>query len=333
MVVLFAAMMAFADPTDCAQSVRSGDWKTAEQCYAAALQRDTSARTLQGAIRVYRKTLATEGPDKDRVYNLALALFRMDQPQDALELLDKYPEWNSERYALAGAAWRSAGDLEKSLRALHQAASLQPDNDNYRSDYILALLRAGLDNEASAELDRAVVAFPKSARIQGALGVLAFGRGDNSAAAARFRTAIELEPGGAEWHASLADVLSASNAFADAAQSYAAAIRLAPRDTGYLVKRGRTLLRLDRRVEAVADWRKAIRIDPGDVQANYELGKIAASGGDDKAALLYLEKVASSPDAPPEAFYQLGRVYKRLGRPRESALALKRFQELKQEAQ
>lgn len=336
MVVLLSLLAAAAAGTavpDCAQVTRNGNWKAAEECYTAALQRNPDSRTLRAAVLVYRKALASGGPSRDRVYNLALALFRIGEGKESLALLDQYPDWNAERYALAGAAWRLTGDLVRALAALRQATSLEPNHEEYRCDYVLTLLRAGQEAEAAAQLDRAVVQFPRSARVQGALGLLAFGRGDFPGAIARYRRAVEFEPGAAEMHASLGDVYAAAGELGKAASTYATAIRLSPQDGSYLVKRGRCLLRLQRQQEAVIDLKKAVQLDPQDFEAHFELGKLAASASDDPAALLHLEKAARSPNAPPEAFYQLSRLYRRVGRAQDSAAALRRFQERKQEMQ
>lgn len=336
MVLVLAMMVAAVRGTsvpECAAYARSAKWQAAEECYTAALRRHGDASTLQAAIRVYQKSLTHHGPKPDRVYNLALALFRSGQVEECLSLLTKFPDENAERYALAGAAWRATGDLEKALPALQQAAVLQPRNESYRCDYVLTLLRAGLEAEATAELEQAASLFPRSARVQGAFGLLAFGRGDYAGAVARYRQAVEFEPEAAEMHASLGDVYAATGDLAQAEAAYGTAIRLAPGDSSYRVKRGRSLQRLQRQQEAVVEWKKALSANPNDLEAHFELGKTAAASGDGKSALLHLEKVARSPEAPPEALYQLSLVYKRLGRPEDSARTLKRFQQRRRETQ
>ena len=327
MLLWCATLPALAAP-NCALYGKSGDWKKAEACYTAALSTSTDLPTLQGAILAYRKALIAHGAEPDRIYNLALALYRTGDFRESLATLEKYPSGAAEHQALAGADWRALGDLGQALPRLKQAAAAEPLNESYRVDYALALLRGGDEAGAATELSAAALRLPRSARIQSTLGIIAYANGKSDEAVARHKKAVALEPNAADLHALLGDVYSATGALEQAATEYSAATRLAPREATYHVAQGKNLLKLHREAEAMQSFRQVLKYDEGEPNAHFQLGKLAAASGDDRVGILHLERAARHADAPPEVHYQLSQLYRRTGRKPEAANALKRFEEL-----
>lgn len=65
---------------------------------------------------------------------------------------------------------------------------------------------------------------------------------------------------------------------------------------------------------AVADFERALALDPGYLSAHTMLGAIALQRGDAAAAVPHLERVAAGASAPPQALYNLAGAYAQLGR-------------------
>lgn len=323
-----ALLIASASPR-CSQLTQTGDLRKAEQCYTKALTIEPDRRTLGEAITLYQKTIDLHGATPDRVYNLALAHFRSGDPEASLKILKAYPGSTGEWYALAAANRRALGDTRAAAEDLRNAIRHSPDNESYRYDYILALLRSGGEADAGKELDAAVAQFPRSAKLHSMLGMRAYGSGRNEEALRHYETAVSLEPKAADLRAALGDIYNAMADYQKAAVSYAEATRLDPGDPDYHVKEGNTLMRLQNPAAAGRAFRKGLTADPGNVAAHLQLGKIAFSDARYTAALTHFEKAAAGKEAPAEVFYQLSQTYHRMGRQGEAGSALKIFQERK----
>lgn len=324
-----APMALGQSPPGCARFLKAGDIVRAEQCATGALQRSPDPATLQQAIEIYRHALTAKGATPERVYNLALALFRNQEYRESLQLLSKYPSDAAENHALAGNSLRALNDFPRALLHLREASRREPGSEDYRYDYLLMLLQTGDEQTARTELESALNRFPRSAKLIAIRGMIAYANGQNVEAVESYRKAVSLEPNAADLHASLGDVYSATGDLQQAAASYAAATRLQPNEAEYHVKEGRNLMKLQRTEDAARAFRRALLRDSSEPEANYELGKLAAAESKDAEAIRYLEAAVRSTNVRPEAYYQLGRVYRRVGRNQDAAIAMKHFQERK----
>ncbi|MEJ7608165.1 MAG: tetratricopeptide repeat protein [Bryobacteraceae bacterium] len=311
------------------QLSQAGDLGRAEQCYTEALKRRADPETLTRAIALYRKAMSSNGAEPERVYNLALALFRHGDYKASLQTLSSHPQTNAEWPALAAANRRALGDFQAASDELRAAVMRAPLNEAYRNDFILSLLRSGGEREAGEQLDAAILQFPRSAKLHSVLGMRAYANGRTDEAVRYYERAVTLEPNAADLHAALGDIHSATGSYSKAAVAFAAATRLDPSDPDYHVKEGNNLIRLQNIAAASRSFRKALAFDPRSLQANLQLGKIAAADAKFGVALAHLKLAANTEEAPAEVYYQLSQIYRRLGRQAEAASALKMYQERK----
>ncbi len=70
----------------------------------------------------------------------------------------------------------------------------------------------------------------------------------------------------------------------------------------------------DHPAAAIADYERALALDPGYLAAHTMLGALALQTGDAAAAVPHLERVAAGANAPPQALYNLAGAYAQLGR-------------------
>jgi len=103
------------------------------------------------------------------------------------------------------------------------------------------------------------------------LGTFYAERGDLSRAEAELRAAIRVDPFFPPAYANLADVLRASGQARDgeAEQILRAGLSRAPSDPGLRHALGLALVRLQRRDEALTEFRRAAQLEPGNVRFGY----------------------------------------------------------------
>lgn len=326
-VVVLSGATAPASVATCRTYAKGPDIVSAERCYTDLLRSRPTKALLPEAISVYKRALKTKGAVADRVYNLALALFRNGQPEESLAFLDAHGSDAAEFHALSGAVLRTLGQQQRAVDELRAAATKDGANEDYAHDLIVVLLQNGL--EATRDLNSALQRFPASAKLHAVAGMAAYANGRNAEAVTYYEQAVRLDPNAADFRAALGDVYVATGSFDKASAAYDAAIRIEPCNAEYETKAGKNHLRLQRHAQAVAAFRKAVACDGAAAEANFQLGKLAFAAGEDSRAVLHLEKSAASPGAPAEAFYQLSLAYRRLGRAELSRAALERFQQLK----
>jgi tetratricopeptide (TPR) repeat protein len=72
---------------------------------------------------------------------------------------------------------------------------------------------------------------------------------------------------------------------------------------------------------------KALKIFPAYALAHYQLGRVHLRNGGNQEARRELEVAVSLQQQFPEAWYQLGQVYRKLGMKSEAVVALERFKQ------
>jgi len=82
--------------------------------------------------------------------------------------------------------------------------------------------------------------------------------------------------------------------------------------------------------EAEKALREAIRLNPGDVTAHYELGRILAKQNHAQEAITELRKTIELDSKNDRAYYQLGRVYLAMGDEANARICLDTVRDLKE---
>lgn len=156
-------------------------------------------RLYDDAIRHFQSA-AKANPDSDDVkFDLADALFRKGQYQQALEIaqtLSADGQKDDAYLALLGDIYSHLGDSAKATQIFQDAIRRNPDNDQYYLSLALAQLRGGTLNDAEATLRQGLQRVPGSGKILWGLGVLSALHGDSAQAAEQLGRAVDLLP---EW--------------------------------------------------------------------------------------------------------------------------------------
>jgi tetratricopeptide (TPR) repeat protein len=261
-------------------------------------------------------------------YNLTLALLQGGRGADALAVLDRFPAPGADTFALRGAVLNELGRAPEAAEALRRAVALDANNPDSLYDLALTLLKIDADAEAATLLERGRVRFPRVGKIHAAAGMVAYLHGRNAEAVRAYEAAVRLEPGAADFFASLGDVYDATGDLTRANAAYTTSLRLDASVAAVHVKLGRNLLKLQRPAEAERTFRAALQRDPAQADAHFQLGKLAAARNEHAAAIEHYRQAVSAMPGLKEAWYQLGISYRRAGDEPQSLAALEQFRKL-----
>jgi Flp pilus assembly protein TadD len=270
-------------------------------------------------------------------------------PGDAIadireQFLDPYS------FLRAGMANEQTGDHKGAERTYRRGLEIAPDDAELRNALGWTLFQGGRPAEAVAEYERALTANPKQAKAHNnlALALVELGRleeaaghfktsldlepraeiysdlgftmarlGKSEEARADYQKALELDPNCASAHFNLAVTFVQAGKFGEAESHYRQALPARPtaethNGLGYvLARQGRT-------DEAVAEFRKAIDVDPKFTPAYNNLAEaLVVQGKLDEAASCYRRSLAEKPSAG--VYNALGVVLRRLGKMDEAA--------------
>ena len=239
----------------------------------------------EGAERAFRRGLELS-PDNPELHNaLGWTLFQADRTVEAVK-----------EYELALAA--------------------DPDHVKSHNNLALALVELGRLEEARSHFETSLRFEPK-AEIYSDLGFVMAQLGKPDEALAQYRKALELDPSCASAHLNLAATFAQAGEFEQAESHYRQAIP--GRNTGETHNGlGYVLVRQGRTEEAVAEFRRAIEIDPHFTAAYNNLaGALAKQGKLEEAAEIYRRSLEEMPSAA--VHNALGIVLSRLGKREEAA--------------
>jgi tetratricopeptide (TPR) repeat protein len=189
-----------------------------------------------------------------------------------------------------------AGQFEEAMGPLLEAARLDPNNPELLNNLGAACLFTRRLPEAITWLRRAIALRPTVGRPYFTLGLALAQTGDYERALEAHRRATELEPGLAEAHGRVADILMRKGMRDDAASSYERAFAAAPETTYGRLCRAKALSAQDRPREAEQQLRELVAHDSSNSEAYLVLGHLLNEAGRfDEAAASFERSIALAP--------------------------------------
>lgn len=152
------------------------------------------------------------------------------------------------------------------------------------------------------------------------------------AAIREFRFAVQASPTDAEAHFRLGEALWRAGHFQEAISVLGDGLKLDPRNAASWYEIGNSYVSLAKPELALPYFTEALKLDPSFTAASKDLGTIYLNQGKFQQAIPVLSKAAPR-DADGSIHYLLFRAYLKLGNKARAAACLKRFQELKANAQ
>ena len=251
-------------------------------------------------------------------YNLALALFRSDQYEEAAQVLSETSEYRNtaELHHLLADVYEESGRHVDALQEYQKAIELEPDNEAYWFALGYELLKHQTYDGAAVTLEPAVQRFPKSFELRLALGITYFARRQYDPAAESFVAATELSPNSLGAYRMLAAACTNRARWGDPiVAKFRHFMALQPKTPWgpYLYALAReesSGARTAREQGEIANlYRASISLDPQLAEPRYRLGRVYAKQNKLGEAVEQLEAAVRAKPGWPEPHYQLALAY------------------------
>lgn len=233
-------------------------------------------------------------------------------------------------YALLAVVYEKSGHLENAIPAMRLAIQLDPLSEKYRFQYGVLLTENNAPAAALIRLNEALPSFPKSSRLQLAIGLANLKLSRNEEAIRSFNRAIELDPAFAPSYAYLGIMLVLVGQSEAASKYFEQALQRSPGLAVVHYLLADALLKQPNADVARSEksLRRAIELDAGYAPARLALGKLYLREGRLPEAIAEFERAIKIDPNLAEAYYQLGRALNRLERAAEAQAALATYRSL-----
>jgi tetratricopeptide (TPR) repeat protein len=284
------------------------------------------------AIPLLESAYRIDPSDGGNRYDLALAYEGSGDLVQARkrvrELLAKHS--SADLHRLAGELDEKSGDPLSAVREYAQAAELDPSEQNYFAWGSELLLHRAVW-QAQEVFHKGANAYPKSARMQMALGTALFAGARYEAAALRLCDASDLNPSDPNPYIFMGKIqMAAPGALACVEPRLHRFVQQQPGSSIANYLYAMSILkhqeqRPDKQAvqQAVTLLMKAVTIDSKCSEAYLQLGIISASQSDQNKAIGFYEEAIEANPQLSDAYYRLGVAYDRTG---QSAKAKREFQ-------
>ncbi len=202
------------------------------------------------------------------------------------QILTERPDMMAASRHLAFDLWR-VGDLPGAIDALRTAFRAGRPTPGAEIQLGAYLGEAGRTTEAIELLERAAAAEPTLDALN-ALGIAYARNGRQKDALATFARSLEIDPGNAMTYENVGAVHLDAARLAEARQSFVRAIASNPESSQGHAGLAMVAIRQGDRKTAIAEWEKAVALQPSNFDALYDLGIQLAQDGQRDAARRYL---------------------------------------------
>jgi tetratricopeptide (TPR) repeat protein len=281
-VAAFAAAPATQGPDDAA--ARAKAQALVDQGIVRADKGDNEA-----AEALFRQAVKEDPGSEAGHLNLGLILARRQKLREAEAQVDRAMKLAPEDPAAVAAAGRVKARLGKSVEGvalLRRAVALAPQSADTRLELGMALAQGDDLAGALAEIDEAVRMAPGSALAHLSRGRVLLDLGRNAEAQPELEAARRIDPGMPEPYYFLAVIEKQAGYTRDAVSLLQTVVRLQPRNATAWRLLGQSLELESQTQAAIAAWRQALAIDPGDSQSLWSLARAVRAADPAEASRL-----------------------------------------------
>ena len=221
------------------------------------------------------------------------------------------------------------GDLDKAAAIVSDLRKLEPTNEALL--YTAYRIYSDLADESLLSLS---VVDPNSARMQQAMAHELAKRGNTAEAIEHYRAALKIDPKLPGLHFELADMLrtlSTAEGREEAEKEYKAALEANPFDEQSECRLGDIAFQRADFKEAFERYTRAVKLQPGDPEANIGLAKVLMAMDQPQKAEPLLQHAIQLDPTSAVAHFRLGTVYRQEGRTAEAKHELEEYQKYKQD--
>ncbi len=216
------------------------------------------------------------------------------------------------------------GDLDKAAAIVSELRKLEPTNEALL--YTAYRIYSDLANESLLSLS---VVDPNSARMQQAMAHELAKRGNAAEAIEHYRAALKIDPKLPGLHFELADMLrtlSTAESREEAENEYKAALEVNPFDEQAECRLGDIAFQSADFNEALGRYTRAVKLQPGDPEANMGLAKVLIAMDQPQKAEPLLDHAIQLDPTSAVAHFRLSTVYRQEGRTVEAKHELEEYQ-------
>jgi Flp pilus assembly protein TadD len=292
-------------------------------------------RQWESAIEFFTNALERQYPETGRLLvELAVAQNEAGRPKEALASLSKTPPPDDPRlaaqyYGVTAFAQGSLNQLSPAIDAVRLALQFDDTAPHYWAFLIDALIRTEQNPQALAEAIRAQRRFPDSPDIQFLFALASYHVTESPLSRLALRNLRESAPD--DPRVLLAEGLAYRKEGNDEQATIAfrkAADRGVP-DAHLLL--GILLREAGDYAGAEKEYRAAEKANPDNGQVLLEMARVLTNDGDLDGALAKLKRAAEVMPSAPAVHYQLGTLYRRMGKVDEAERHLNLFRQLQAE--
>jgi Flp pilus assembly protein TadD len=284
------------------------------------------------AAEMERQFAASQSADAGAAARAATLSLKAGEPQQAITwakaALTKGD--SAELHNLLGKAEEAANQPEPALADLRRAVELAPDNEAFTFDLGQALLERGDFAGAFSLFGAARTRFTKSAQIELAYGVAAYGQRKFHDAIAAFLRVTRLDPSIEQPYVFIGKILeNAEDLMPEVVATYAAWEKADPGNylAWFLHAKALDASSGDP-AKSEAELRRSIQINPNFWESHLELGVVLMRRQQWQEAAVELSRAIGLDANQPVPHFQLARVYKHLGKQDEAQAELAEFKRL-----
>jgi len=286
-----------------------------------------------GAMRELRGALATAPTLENARGLIAMCEKNTGDPHAAADLESAFAKLKDPKLRvqvgvqLADLYYRG-GNLDHTLPVVHELVELDPDNPD-----LLFFAQRIYSEMADDTLNKLALLAPDSARMQQLIAERLINSGDLNGAIEHYRKALAENPRLPGMHFELAEALlegsNGPDAQTQALAELAAAVKSEGDSPQIECAYGRIAATQGKFDEALAHYRRAYDMDPGNGEAQLGLGKALAEQSQLQEALKYLRMAVDSDPMNASAHYRLARVCAALHLSDEAQKQVKLYQEVR----
>ncbi len=253
----------------------------------------------------------------DAFLDLGLVQLREGKPDAAEKSLTKATALNPElpgAHMFLGIAKYQMREVDAASADLREEIRLQPQSVEALTWLGIIELGAGNADQAAGPLDQAAALAPKDANI-----LYLRGRAHSLIAQESYQALYRLEPDSWRVHKAQGESYSASGQPEKAVAEFQKAVDKQPTNADLYESLGDEYQKLSRFDDAMKAYEQEVKLDPHNGIALYNLGKIDAERGDPQTAITLLRQAIGAHSSPAPSYFYLGLSLSKVGKNEEAA--------------
>lgn len=286
------------------------------------------------AVAAYKKALSLDPTLPGIEMNLGLAEFKQGHFHAAIEPLKAVATrepGNFQAHTLLGLSYYSDKQYTKAVESLEVAVQADPTNVELRHIVAQSCLWAGQYQCALDGFRQILLTQPNSAAAHVLVGEALDGLGETPEAIAEFQQAAQVSPHEPNVHFGLGFLYWKSQDYARAKAEFQAELANDGNNAQAWAYLGDTEIKLGNQENAASALNKAIQLQSDIRLAYIDLGIVLSEQNKYKDAIADFRKAVELDPGQPDAHYRLARAYQALGEKNEAEKEFARVQRLRQE--